>query len=979
MKRFFTTFCAVLCVAMLWAQSPQAFKYQAVIRNNQGKVLVNQLVSLQISILQDNPMGDVVYMETHQVATNDYGIANITIGNGEVVTGVFADIPWGTNTHFVKTELDITGNRNYEFIGTSQLLSVPYALYAEKAGSANNANDDFDKDPTNELQVLSLEGNILTLSNGNTIDLSKYLDNTDQQTLSIDNNQLSISGGNTVTIDANNRDEIQAIQFSNDTLYLSDGGNVYLGAYWDNTDNQTLSIDGNTLSIDGGNSVQFDTDSTNEIQAISFSNDTLYLSNGGMVYLGAYWDNTDSQTLSIEGNELIISGGNSVVLSGNVDMDSDPTNELQTITKNGSNITLSLEGGSFVLEDDDPINEIQVLTKSGKNISLSDGGTVTLNDDDATNEIQTLTLENDTLTISISNTKIDMSDYMHKSEFEKMLKDFGVMLPDSTNGKNGKGGITKAIFSTSDTSQIMFSMGNLQYQASSNTWRFAEQQYNTIGNENTNISETNESWIDLFGWGTSGYHFNADFYNVNYMPYISSKENVSPTYNYYGYGPSNYMADSNLTKTSALYDWGLNNAISNGENIVGKWRTLTNEEWQYILQERPNAKNLYAFARIDNVNGLVLLPDAWQTPNNVKINQGVTYTYNTFSLYEWNILQSNGAIFLPATGYRNGTTIQETNTSGNYWTSTQYDLKNSDVIKFKSTNVLFDNTEKYKGFSVRLVQDIDYDMTNYSVAIPENPNIEQTEPIKVVDGAIEAKFSVSANKQVYFSQGNLLSSQGIYKFAENQYDYIKSSIVKPVGDWIDLFSLDEFNQTGDVDEYGGTIYDLGYKSILNGGNKQNLWRTLSKSEWEYLLYYRENASSLLGFATVEGVNGMIILPDAWATPQQLIFDTDAINSYSGYEWLRMEQNGAIFLPCTGEIYTYHGSGGYTSYMYRKENIIAHYWLSSKITIQGGKYLCNYGFNVNKEENTFSLLEINSATREYGRGDCAIRLVKYVEE
>ena len=660
MKRLLTTIFGVMCATILWAQSPQAFKYQAVIRNNQGKILVNQLVSLQISILQDNPMGDVVYMETHQVATNDYGIANLTIGGGEVVTGVFADIPWGTNTHFVKTELDITGNRNYEFIGTSQLLSVPYALYAEQAGSANNAVDDFDKDATNELQVLSLEGNMLTLSNGNTIDLGKYLDNTDQQTLSLDNNQLSISGGNTVTIDANNRDEIQALHFSNDTLYLSDGGYVYLGAYWDNTDDQTLSVSGNSLSISGGNSVQFDTDSTNEIQAIRFSNDTLYLSNGGSVYLGSYWDNTDNQTLSIVGNELVISGGNSVILSNNVDLDSDPvnelqilsyskdtlflsqgnyvvlphnndndsTNELQVLSRSGNIVSLSLDGGSFSVEDDDSnsTNEIQTLTKTENIISLSDGGSVTLQDDDPINEIQTITLTNDDLTLSKNGGNIDLSGYTHKTEFDSLqanynelvslLRNLGMVFQDTTKGIKD-GAIINGVFSVGENKKVSFSQGML-YSSGYQEYSFAEEQF-SIPNDN------------LFPWG----------YNINSIPY-------------------QYVTEySNLQGTE--HEWGVSIPVKNGGNTAGLWRTLSQTEWQYLLEERPNAKSLVGPAVINGIEGVVLLPDNWLfTPlgcsefipceQALRISNGGKTLYKTITNYskeQWYIMQLKGAVFLP--------------------------------------------------------------------------------------------------------------------------------------------------------------------------------------------------------------------------------------------------------------------------------------------------------------------------------------------
>jgi hypothetical protein len=306
--------------------------------------------------LINDPLGDMVYVETHQIATNEYGIANLNIGGGTVVTGVFADIAWGSTTHFVKTELDITGNQNYEFIGTSQLLSVPYALYAEKAG---NAEDDLDKDPENEIQDLLLTGNKLTITKNGTateIDLTPYLDDTDkdEQTLTLNGNELSISNGNTINLppdnDADTLNEIQTISKTNNIITLSKNG----GTVTDN-DNQTISLNGNELTISNGNTltltgaVDLDADPTNELQAVSISNDTIYLSNGGFVILP-------------------------------VNLDNDSTNELQTITQNYNIATLSHNGGYINIDDDDsdPQNEIQSLSITDNNLSISSGNTVTL-------------------------------------------------------------------------------------------------------------------------------------------------------------------------------------------------------------------------------------------------------------------------------------------------------------------------------------------------------------------------------------------------------------------------------------------------------------------------------------------------------------------------------------------------------------------------------------------------------------------------
>jgi hypothetical protein len=118
------------------AQAPQAFKYQAVARDNMGNTLANQTVSFRISILQGSSSGTSVYSESHTTTTNPYGLANLNIGAGTVISGTFAAISWGTNNYFIKVEMDPAGGSAYALMGTTQLLSVPYALYAETSGSS---------------------------------------------------------------------------------------------------------------------------------------------------------------------------------------------------------------------------------------------------------------------------------------------------------------------------------------------------------------------------------------------------------------------------------------------------------------------------------------------------------------------------------------------------------------------------------------------------------------------------------------------------------------------------------------------------------------------------------------------------------------------------------------------------------------------------------------------------------------------------
>ena len=158
--------------------------------------------------------------------------------------------------------------------------------------------------------------------------------------------------------------------------------------------------------------------------------------------------------------------------------------------------------------------------------------------------------------------------------------------PDNPNGPdNPEGGSVDtigfdangasiAVFSVADGRTVRFSRGNLQYQASTDTWRFAERQYDYIGNGNSNISSSYNGWIDLFGWGTSGWKNSGA---TAYVPWSTSTE-----YGDYFPGGDNV---ANLTDAYANADWGVYNAISNGGNQAGMWRTLTKAEWEYLLYE----------------------------------------------------------------------------------------------------------------------------------------------------------------------------------------------------------------------------------------------------------------------------------------------------------------------------------------------------------------------------------------------------------
>ena len=252
-------------------------------------------------------------------------------------------------------------------------------------------------------------------------------------------------------------------------------------------------------------------------------------------------------------------------------------------------------------------------------------------------------------------------------------------------------------FSVSATQQVYFSQGNLQYQASTNTWRFAEHQYdyvgtqtsdvfgyyggNVSGSDNSSISSTYSGWIDLFGWGTGS------------NPTLSSQI-------YWDYG--------------TFVDWGSNH-ISNGGNTANRWRTLTHAEWEYLLYTRTDALSKCGTGNINGVGGLIILPDSWTLPSGCSFTSGfATYnpnnypdwTHNSYTLAQWAQMEAAGAVFLPAAGRRKGTNVFDVGTNGYYWSSTSNGGDCAYGVNFDSFSLgasYYRN--RYYGFSVRPVQD----------------------------------------------------------------------------------------------------------------------------------------------------------------------------------------------------------------------------------------------------------------------------------
>lgn len=247
-------------------------------------------------------------------------------------------------------------------------------------------------------------------------------------------------------------------------------------------------------------------------------------------------------------------------------------------------------------------------------------------------------------------------------------------------------GSLKGIFSVSPSKKIKFSKGNLQYKASDNSWHFAEHQYEIIGEANSMISPNNNEYIDLFCWGASGYN--------NLFPFIGDIGD-----------PFLYDCErKNITSTK--YDWGINNPIDNGGNKSGLWRTLSKDEWVYLLNRRNNANNLHAWGVIAGICGLILMPDDYLGKD--IFTESNDFSSNIFTEEQWLQIETCGIVFLPCAGRRGSATqLYHINACGQYWSTS---LANSAMAHcFCIENKYLDAaSEEFResGISVRLVTNI---------------------------------------------------------------------------------------------------------------------------------------------------------------------------------------------------------------------------------------------------------------------------------
>jgi len=377
MKKLLSILLLFACHLVQSQTVPQGINYQAVALDQSGQPIPgidivgrpidDAEIGVHIAILENSPTGNILYQEVHEVRTDLYGMFNLVIGQGlQVSVDPFSNINW-QGDKFLQVKLSIENDGEFVLSAVQKLMSVPYSFLAENAMVAQTAVDvdDADADPSNELQSLSISGDSLTLSNGNTVQLTAIDDadadpNNEIQVLSISNDTLYLSNGGYAVLpadqvndaDADPSNEIQTLSKSGSTISLTNGGsvNVFDGNYNNLSNTPTIPTNTSDLTNDSGFlTAEVDSSITNELQLLSISNDTIYLTSGGYVVLpvgfdGDYSSLTNKPAIPTNTSDLTNDSG---FLTAEVD--SSTTNELQTLSLSNDTLRLSNGGGEIFL------------------------------------------------------------------------------------------------------------------------------------------------------------------------------------------------------------------------------------------------------------------------------------------------------------------------------------------------------------------------------------------------------------------------------------------------------------------------------------------------------------------------------------------------------------------------------------------------------------------------------------------------------
>ena len=799
-KRFITTLGMIALSLSMLAQTPQQFSYQAVVRNDEGKLVSEESVDLIIAILQGNTDGDAVYTETQTATTNKNGLLSLRIGNGSS-SDDFSAINWANGPYFLKTQIMVDG-KAIETV--SQLLAVPYALYAEKVANLPDMSNFVTKE---ELQNFSNTSNVASKDTlAYYITTTKLEDTLDYYLLDSDIPDWA-KAEEKPTYDYSeienapeipNVEGLASMEFVKDTI-----------AFYPTTEKMEDTLDYYLLDSDVPDWAKAEEKPTYDYSEIA-NTPTIPTTVASLEDAGNYalktdltplanvqadWNEADEESEAYIKNKPVIPSIDGLATTSYVDGKVEGLASEEFVQDTLDFYLLDSDVPDWAKAEEKPTYDYSEIANTptipttvasledAENYALKTDLTPLANVQADWNEAD----EESDAYIKNKPTKVsdfeNDAEYVTKAEYDELKESYddlkasfrkqtlGMMcnLAPNTIYK----GALLSTFSVGPDKKVVFSQGNLQYRRGGShatadggtapgTWRFAEHQYDAVGGEALNekgndeagisgnvyyngvkcdnflsVDENYEGWFDLFGYATSGWDNGKNVYQPG--QFTDGKAT-----------PSDYLI-RNLTGTNRYADWGVYNAISNGGNSPEQWRTLTKEEWLYLIYDRPNASNLFAPGIIhldapteDGVEymyGIIVLPDAWTScPDGCNIvttkslSSGVysytkgfdiSYGYrNEYTETQWAAMQSYGAIFLPCAGtlrydanYTNRadklcmTKAVATSSNGCYFMAT---TDWGDITANKTSYFYFANTQlKYTSrvpnyaMNVRLVADVE--------------------------------------------------------------------------------------------------------------------------------------------------------------------------------------------------------------------------------------------------------------------------------
>lgn len=469
MTRIFALFVILLITILSIAQTPEKISYQAIIRDSGNNLVTLQQVGMRISILQGSANGTPYYTEEHTATTNINGLVSIEIGTGQIVQGTIEDINWPNGPYFIKTETDPSGGNHYSIIGTSQLLTVPYAMHAKSAGrivgvlpeldpvygvsvaskisEADTASwnsrlkVEIDGDPNNEIQVLSIRNDTIFLQNGGFVklppgfdgkftSLSNIPENLDVDATDDFDGQFNSLSGQPVNvshfindaaylteeIDGSISNEIQDLQLLENKLFITNNEaatNIDLSPYLDDTDTNTQLSEAEVDAMVENNGYlnsEVDGSISNEIQDLELNGNTLSITNNETatsIDLSPYMDDTDTNTQLSETEVDAMVANNGYLTS---ELDGSTSNEIQDLKLTGNTLSITNNGAATSIDLSPYLDDTDTqLSEAEVDAMVANNGYLSSEvDGSRTNEIQTLSIAGNIISLSRSGGSVNL-------------------------------------------------------------------------------------------------------------------------------------------------------------------------------------------------------------------------------------------------------------------------------------------------------------------------------------------------------------------------------------------------------------------------------------------------------------------------------------------------------------------------------------------------------------------------------------------